>query len=249
VEKVFTRPKSMTDKPMHFCPGCTHGVIQRLVAEVIDELGIQEDTIAVGPVGCAVFCYDYWDVDFHQASHGRAPAVATGVKRVHPDKVVFTLQGDGDIAAIGTTEIIHAAARGEKITCLFVNNSIYGMTGGQMAPTSVLSQKTTTTPAGRDKNQIGYPVKLTEMLAVLDGTAYCARVSVHNPANILKAKEVIRKAFEVQLNKEGFSLVEILSTCPTNWGLPPVEAVKWLENNMIPCFPLGEYKVAGEVQR
>ncbi|MHB9094921.1 MAG: thiamine pyrophosphate-dependent enzyme [Eubacteriales bacterium] len=249
MEKVFSRPKSMTDKVMHFCPGCTHGVIQRLVAEVIDELGIQENTIAVGPVGCAVFCYDYWDLDFHQASHGRAPAVATGAKRVHPDKVVFSLQGDGDIAAIGTTEIVHAAARGEKITCLFVNNSIYGMTGGQMAPTTVVGQKTTTTPFGRDKDRAGYPVKLTEMLAVLDGVAYAARVSVHNPANILKAKKVIKKAFEIQINKEGFALVEILSTCPTNWGLPPVEAVKWLEENMIPYFPLGEYKISGEVSR
>ncbi len=249
MEKVFSRPKSMTDKVMHFCPGCTHGVIQRLVAEVIDELGIQENTIAVGPVGCAVFCYDYWDLDFHQASHGRAPAVATGAKRVHPDKVVFSLQGDGDIAAIGTTEIVHAAARGEKITCLFVNNSIYGMTGGQMAPTTVVGQKTTTTPFGRDKDRAGYPVKLTEMLAVLDGVAYAARVSVHNPANILKAKKVIKKAFEIQINKEGFALVEILSTCPTNWGLPPVEAVKWLEENMLPYFPLGEYKISGEVSR
>ncbi|MFZ5641137.1 MAG: thiamine pyrophosphate-dependent enzyme [Bacillota bacterium] len=247
MKKVFTKPRSMTDKPMHFCPGCTHGIIQRLVAEVIDELGVQEDSIAVGPVGCAVFCYDYWDVDFQQASHGRAPAVATGVKRVHPDKTVFTLQGDGDIAAIGTTEIVHVAARGEKITSLFVNNSIYGMTGGQMAPTTVVGMKTTTTPFGRDKDHIGYPVKLTEMLAVLDGVAYAARVSVHSPAEVKKAQKAIKRAFEVQQKNLGFALVEILSTCPTNWGLTPIESVKWLEKNMIPYFPLGEYKVPREV--
>jgi 2-oxoglutarate ferredoxin oxidoreductase subunit beta len=247
MKRVFTKPRSMTDKPMHFCPGCTHGIIQRLVAEVIDELGVQEDSIAVGPVGCAVFCYDYWDVDFQQASHGRAPAVATGVKRVHPDKTVFTLQGDGDIAAIGTTEIVHVAARGEKITSLFVNNSIYGMTGGQMAPTTVVGMKTTTTPFGRDKDHIGYPVKLTEMLAVLDGVAYAARVSVHSPAEVKKAKKAIKRAFEVQQKNLGFALVEILSTCPTNWGLTPIESVKWLEKNMLPYFPLGEYKVPREV--
>jgi 2-oxoglutarate ferredoxin oxidoreductase subunit beta len=248
VKKVFTKPRSMTDKPMHFCPGCTHGIIQRLIAEVIDELGVQENTIAVGPVGCAVFCYDYWDVDFQQASHGRAPAVATGVKRVHPDKTVFTLQGDGDIAAIGTTEIVHVAARGEKITSMFVNNSIYGMTGGQMAPTTVVNMKTTTTPFGRDSNHIGYPVKLVEMLSVLDGVAYAARVSVHNPVEVKKAKKAIKRAFEVQQKKLGFALVEILSTCPTNWGLTPVESIKWLEENMLPYFPLGEFKVSGEVE-
>ena len=247
VKKVFTKPASMTDKIMHFCPGCTHGIIQRLVAEVIDELGIREDTIAVGPVGCAVFCYDYWDVDFQQASHGRAPAVATGVKRVHPEKVVFSLQGDGDIAAIGTTEIVHAAARGEQISCLFVNNSIYGMTGGQMAPTTIVGQKTTTTPDGRDSNRAGYPVKLTEMLAVLDGVTYSARVSVHSPANVVKAKKVIKKAFEIQMKGEGFAIVEILSTCPTNWGLSPVDSIKWLEENVLPYFPIGEFKTPGEV--
>lgn len=248
MKKVFTKPRSMTDKPTHYCPGCTHGIIQRLVAEVIDELGIQEETIAVGPVGCAVFCYNYLDMDFIQASHGRAPAAATGAKRVHPDKTVFTLQGDGDIAAIGTTEIVHVAARGEKITSLFVNNSIYGMTGGQMAPTTLVGMKTTTTPFGRDSNDIGYPVKLVEMLSVLDGVAYAARVSVHTPAHIVKAKKAIKLAFEVQHKKQGFALVEILSTCPTNWGLTPVEAVKWLEKNMIPYFPLGEFKVPKEVE-
>ncbi len=243
MKKVFTKPRSMTDKPMHFCPGCTHGIIHRLVAEVIDELDVQEDAIAVGPVGCAVFCYDYWDVDFQQASHGRAPAVATGVKRVFPDKTVFTLQGDGDIAAIGTTEIVHVAARGEKITSLFVNNNIYGMTGGQMAPTTVVGMKTTTTPFGRDKDVAGHPVKLVEMLAVLDGVAYAARVSVHDPAHVKKAKKAIKRAFEVQQKNLGFALVEVLSTCPTNWGLTPVESINWLKKNMLPYFPLGEFKV------
>ena len=249
MKTVFTRPKTLTDKQMHYCPGCTHGVIHRLAAEVIDEMGIQDRTIAIAPVGCAVFAYEYWDLDCQQASHGRAPAVATGVKRVHPDKVVFTYQGDGDLAAIGTAEIVHAAARGEKITVLFVNNTIYGMTGGQMAPTTLVGQKATTAPFGRDKNHAGYPVRMTEMLSVLDGVAYAARVSVHNPANILKAKKAIRKAFEVQVNREGFAMVEILSTCPTNWGLPPIESIKWLENNMLPYFPLGEYKVSGEVAK
>ncbi|GAB4267047.1 thiamine pyrophosphate-dependent enzyme [Thermincola ferriacetica] len=249
MKKVFTRPKALTDKQMHYCPGCTHGVVHRLAAEVIDELGIQEKTIGIAPVGCAVFAYEYWDIDCQQASHGRAPAVATGIKRVHPDSVVFTYQGDGDLAAIGTAEIVHAAARGEKITVLFINNTIYGMTGGQLAPTTLIGQKSTTTPYGRDKDVNGYPVRMTEMLSVLDGVAYAARVSVHNPANILKAKKAIKKAFEVQMNNEGFAIVEILSTCPTNWGLPPVEAVKWLEENMLPYYPLGEYKVSGEVAK
>lgn len=249
MKTVFKRPQTMTEKQMHYCPGCTHGIIHRLAAEVIDELNIQEKTIGIAPVGCAVFAYDYWDLDMHEAAHGRAPAVATGIKRVHPDNVVFTYQGDGDLAAIGTAEIVHAAARGEKITVLFVNNTIYGMTGGQLAPTTLVGQKSTTTPFGRDENHFGYPVKITEMLSVLDGVKYAARVSVHDPANVLKAKKAIKNAFEVQINKEGFSIVEILSTCPTNWGIGPIEAVKWLENNMIPYFPLGEYKVSGEVAR
>lgn len=249
MKTVFKRPKAMTDKQMHYCPGCTHGVIHRLAAEVIDEMGIQESTIAIAPVGCAVFAYEYWDVDCHQAAHGRAPAVATGIKRVHPENTVFTYQGDGDLAAIGTAEVVHAAARGEKITVLFVNNAIYGMTGGQMAPTTLVGQKSTTSPFGRDENHVGYPVRITEMLSVLDGVSYAARVSVHNPANIIKTKKAIRKAFEVQKNREGFSIVEILSTCPTNWGLPPVESLKWLEKNMIPYFPLGEFKVSGEVAK
>lgn len=250
MQKVFTKPSSLTDKQMHYCPGCTHGIIHRITAEVIDEMGLKEKTIAVGPVGCAVFAYDYFDLDFQEAAHGRAPAVATGIKRVHPDKTVFTYQGDGDLAAIGTAEIVHAAARGEKITVVFVNNTIYGMTGGQMAPTTLVGQKSTTTPGGRDKDKAGYPIRMTEMLSTLDGVAYAARVSVHNPANIIKAKKAIRKAFEVQLNRQGLGLVEVLSTCPTNWGLSPVEALKWLEEKMIPYYPLGEYKViAGEVDR
>jgi len=249
MKTVFKRPQTMTEKQMHYCPGCTHGVIHRLAAEVIDELDIQDKTIGIAPVGCAVFAYDYWDLDMHQAAHGRAPAVATGIKRVHPDNVVFTYQGDGDLAAIGTAEIVHAAARGEKVTVLFVNNTIYGMTGGQLAPTTLVGQKSTTTPFGRDENHSGYPVKMTEMLSVLDGVSYAARVSVHNPANILKAKKAIKKAFKAQINKDGFSIVEILSTCPTNWGISPIEAVKWLEKNMIPYFPLGEFKVPEEVAR
>lgn len=246
MKTVFTRPDALTEKQMHYCPGCTHGIIHRLVAEVIDELGIKERTVGIAPVGCAVFAYEYWNVDCQQAAHGRAPAVATGIKRVHPDNVVFTYQGDGDLAAIGTAEIVHAAARGEKISVVFVNNTIYGMTGGQLAPTTLVGQKSTTTPFGRDENHQGYPVRMTEMLSVLDGVAYAARVSVHNPANVMKTKKAIKKAFEVQLNGEGFAMVEVLSTCPTNWGLAPTESVKWLENNMIPYFPLGEYKVKGE---
>ncbi|HZK18470.1 MAG TPA: thiamine pyrophosphate-dependent enzyme [Clostridia bacterium] len=240
---VFDRPKSLTDQPFHYCPGCTHGIIHRLVAEVIDELDIQEQTIAVAPVGCAVFVYEYFDCDAYQASHGRAPAVATGIKRVLPEQVVFTYQGDGDLAAIGTGEIVHAAARGEKFTVIFINNAVYAMTGGQMAPTTLLNQVTTTTPYGRDKEINGCPVKMCEMLTPLDGSAYVARASVHSPAAVIKAKKMIKKAFEVQMAGLGFSIVEMLSACPTNWGLSPVEALKWLEENMVPYYPLGEFKV------
>lgn len=235
-------PDSLTEIPFHYCPGCTHGIIHRLVAEVIDELGIREETIGVAPVGCSVLAYEYFDVDMFEASHGRAPAVATGVKRVHPDKIVFTYQGDGDLASIGTAEIIHAANRGEKITTIFVNNAIYGMTGGQMAPTTLVGQKTTTSPFGRDTNTAGHPIKISEMLSVLDGSAYIARVSVHDPKHIRQAKKAIKKAFQVQIEEKGFALVEVLSACPTNWGMAPVEAVKWLANNMVPTYPLGEFK-------
>lgn len=240
--KVFEKPKALTDKPFHYCPGCTHGIVHRLVAEVIDELGVREKTVGVAPVGCAVFAYDYFNCDMHEASHGRAPAVATGIKRVLPDNVVFTYQGDGDLASIGAAEIVHAANRGEKITTIFINNAIYGMTGGQMAPTSLLGQVTTTSPYGRNADTEGHPIRVSEMLATLEGTAYIERVSVHDIKNITKAKKAIKKAFEVQLAGEGFALVEVLSTCPTNWGMTPIEALKWLEDNMIPYYPLGVKK-------
>lgn len=235
-------PESLTGKIFHYCPGCTHGIIHRLVAEVIDELDVREETIGVAPVGCSVLAYDYFNVDMHEASHGRAPAVATGIKRVHPDKVVFSYQGDGDLASIGTAEIIHAANRGELITTVFVNNAIYGMTGGQMAPTTLIEQKTTTSPYGRDSKIAGHPIKISEILSVLDGAAYIARVSVHDPKHIRQAKKAIKKAFEMQLNGKGFAMVEVLSTCPTNWGMTPVEAVNWLAENMIPLYPIGVFK-------
>jgi len=228
MKKVAGYPDSLTDKQFHYCPGCTHGIIHRLVAEVIDELDLKEKTIGVAPVGCSVLAYEYFDVDMHEASHGRAPAVATGIKRVHPDKFVFTYQGDGDLASIGTAEIVHAANRGELISTVFVNNAIYGMTGGQMAPTSLEGQRTTTSPFGRDVKEAGFPIKMSEMLTELDGSAYIARVSVHDPKHIRKAKKAIKKSFEIQLEGKGFSLVEVLSTCPTNWGMKPLDAIEWL---------------------
>lgn len=245
---IFKRPQALTDKQFHYCPGCTHGIIHRLVAEVIDDMGIRDHTVGVCPVGCSVFAYDYFNIDMFQASHGRAPAVATGVKRCLPDRMVFTYQGDGDLASIGTAEIVHAAARGEKISTIFVNNVVYGMTGGQMAPTTLPGQKTTTTPGGRDKDMNGLPVRVCEMLATLDGAAYVARVSVHDPKHIMQAKKAIRKAFEVQQAGLGFAMVEVLSTCPTNWGLSPKESLKWLAENMIPYYPLGVYKEPAEVK-
>lgn len=244
---VFERPKVLTEAKTHYCPGCTHGIIHRIVAEVIDELGVREETIGVAPVGCSVLAYNYFNLDMVEAAHGRAPAVATGIKRVHSDKVVFTYQGDGDLAAIGTAEIIHAAARGEKFTTIFVNNAIYGMTGGQMAPTTLLGQEAMTAPKGRDSQSQGYPIRMAEILATLDGAAFIARVSVHNPQEVMKAKKAIRKAFEYQLEQKGFTLVEVLSTCPTNWGLTPIEALKWLEKNMIPYYRLGIKKDIEEV--
>ena len=240
---VFEKPKTLTDAPLHYCPGCTHGIIHRLVAEVIDELGIDGRTIGVAPVGCSVMAYDYFTCDFIQAPHGRAPAVATGVKRADPENnVVFTYQGDGDLAAIGTAETVHAAARRENITVIFVNNAIYGMTGGQMAPTTLPGQVTQTSPYGRDVNTVGYPVKVCELLQNVDGAAYLERVSVNNPTNVRKAKAAIKKAFQNQLDGKGFSLVEVVSTCPTNWGMTPEKALKWLEENMLPYYPLGVYK-------
>lgn len=243
--KVFERPHALSDVTLHYCPGCTHGIIHRLVAEVIDELGIEGKTIGVAPVGCSVFAYNYFECDMQQASHGRAPAVATGIKRANPENVVFTYQGDGDLAAIGTAETVHAATRGENITVIFVNNAIYGMTGGQMAPTSLVGQVTQTTPYGRKTETQGYPIKVCEMLSTLDGTAYAERVSVDDIKNIKKAKAAIKKAFEYQIDKKGFSIVEVLSTCPTNWGLSPKEAITWLRENMMPVYPLGVYKDKG----
>ena len=239
---VFERPKALIDVPMHYCPGCTHGIIHRLVAEALDELGVQDRAIGVAPVGCAVFAYDYFNCDMYEAAHGRAPAVATGCKRVYPDAVVFTYQGDGDLASIGAAEIVHAAARGENITVIFVNNAIYGMTGGQMAPTTLVGQKTTTSPLGRDVKVNGNPLRVSEMLATLDGPALIERVSVHDVKHVLAAGKAIKKAFQCQMEGKGFSMIEVLSTCPTNWGLTPVEALKWLEANMIPQYPLGVYK-------
>jgi 2-oxoglutarate ferredoxin oxidoreductase subunit beta len=240
---VFEKSKVLTDAPLHYCPGCTHGIIHRLVAEAIEELGIEGRTIGVAPVGCSVMAYDYFTTDFIQAPHGRAPAVATGVKRADPENnIVFTYQGDGDLAAIGTAETVHAAARRENITVIFVNNAIYGMTGGQMAPTTLPGQVTQTSPYGRDVNTVGYPVKVCELLQNVDGAAYLERVSVNNPANVKKAKKAIKKAFQNQIDGKGFSLVEVVSTCPTNWGMTPEKALKWLEDNMLPYYPLGVYK-------
>ena len=249
MEKVFGRPESLRDFPMYYCPGCTHGIIHRLVAEAIDDLHVREKTIGVAPVGCAVMAYNYFNCDFQEAAHGRAPAVGTGIKRVLPDHVVFCYQGDGDLASIGTAEIVHAANRGEKITVIFINNAIYGMTGGQMAPTTLPGQKTTTCPQGRDVNTMGHPIKMTELLNTLEGPAYLARVSVHNPQHVMKAKEAIRKAFEVQIAGQGFAMVEVLSSCPTNWGMAPQEALKWLEANMIPQYPLGVVRAPKEVAK
>lgn len=239
---VFEKPKALCDTPTHYCPGCTHGIIHRLVAEVIDEMGIEGETVGVCPVGCAVMAYDYFNCDMIEAPHGRAPAVATGVKRANPELSVFTYQGDGDLAAIGTCETMHAAARGENITVIFVNNTIYGMTGGQMAPTTIPGQVTQTTPFGRDPRLQGFPLKMCEILAQLDGTALAQRVSVDSPAHIKEAKAAIRKAFDNQKHKRGFSIVEVLSTCPTNWGMTPQEAMERLRKEMIPYFPLGVYK-------
>ncbi len=245
-ELVYTRPDSLSETFTHYCPGCTHGVAHRLVAEVLDELEIAEKTIGVAPVGCAVFAYNYFNVDFAEAAHGRAPAMATGIKRVLPDRVVFTYQGDGDLAAIGTAEIVHAAARGENITTIFINNAIYGMTGGQMAPTTLPGQKTTSSPYGRDVETMGMPLKMSELLANLPGSAYVVRRSLHNVKEINRAKKAIRRAFQVQLAGLGFSMVELLSNCPTNWGLPPVESLKWIEEHMLPYYPVGDYKVSPE---
>ena len=239
---VFEKPKALTDAPFHYCPGCTHGIIHRLVAEVIDELGIEGKTVGIAPVGCSVMAYDYFNCDMIEASHGRAPAVATGVKRSLPDNVVFTYQGDGDLASIGTAEIVHAAARNENITVVFINNAIYGMTGGQMAPTSLPGQVTQTSPYGRDPKLCGYPVRICEMLSELEGPEFLQRVTVNSPARVREAKKAIKKAFENQIAGKGFSLVEVISSCPTNWGMTPEKALEWIDEKMVPYYPLGVYK-------
>jgi 2-oxoglutarate ferredoxin oxidoreductase subunit beta len=244
---VYTRPESLTPVHNHYCPGCTHGIAHRLIAEVLDEMNVRERTIGVAPVGCSVFAYNYFNFDFVEAAHGRAPAMATGIKRVLPDRVVFTYQGDGDLASIGMAEIMHAAARGENITVIFINNAIYGMTGGQMAPTTLPGQKTTSSPNGRDVETAGYPIRMAEILANMDGAGYIVRRSLHDPKNIRLAKKAIRTAFETQQRGLGFSMVELLSTCPTNWGISPIESLGWLEEHMIPAYPLGDYKISEHV--
>lgn len=245
---VYERSEGLTIKQTHYCPGCTHGVIHKLVAEVLVELGVLGESIGVAPVGCSVLAYDYFNCDMSEAAHGRAPAVATGIKRVMPDKVVFTYQGDGDLASIGTAEIIHVAHRSENLTTIFVNNAIYGMTGGQMAPTTLIGQKATTAPYGRTVEGMGMPLRMSELMATIPGATYIERVSVHNPAAIRKAKKAIKTAFEHQLAGKGFSMVEVLSTCPTNWGLTPVESLTWLEENMIPYYPLGVFRKPEEAK-
>ena len=239
---VFEKTKGLTDNQLHYCPGCTHGIIHRLVAEALEELGVIDRTVGVASVGCSVFSYNYFNCDMVQAAHGRAPAVATGVKRANPNNIVFTYQGDGDLAAIGTAETVHSAARNENITVIFVNNAIYGMTGGQMAPTTLPNQVTQTSPYGRDVTVVGYPVKVCEMLSQVEGASYLERVAVNNVKNIKKAKQAILHAFKNQMEGKGFSLIEVLSTCPTNWGLSPKDSLKWLEDNMQTHYPLGVYK-------
>ena len=239
---VFDKPKSLTDNVLHYCPGCTHGIVHRLVAEVIDELGIEGRTIGIAPVGCSVMAYDYFTVDMVEAAHGRAPAVATGVKRSAPSKIVFTYQGDGDLASIGMCETVHSAARGENITIIFINNAIYGMTGGQMAPTSLPGQVTQTSPYGRNTETQGFPIRVCELLSELAGPAYLERVTVNNVKNVRNAKKAIKKAFQNQIDGKGFSLVEVLSSCPTNWGMTPQKALEWIDEKMIPYYPLGVYR-------
>jgi len=249
MKTVFEKTTALTDTPFHYCPGCTHGIIHRIIGEVLEELNILEDTIGVTPVGCAGFIEQYFNIDFQGGAHGRAPAVATGIKRAQPDKIVFTYQGDGDMASIGTAEAIHAAARGEKITTIFVNNGIYGMTGGQMAPTSLIGQKTSTSPYGRDAQLNGYPLDLPLLISHIPGAAYVASVSVDTPQNVIKAKRTIKKAFEIQMQGLGFTMVSVLSTCPTNWGMSPTQSLKWLQENLKENFTLGELKAPEMVQK
>jgi 2-oxoglutarate ferredoxin oxidoreductase subunit beta len=239
---VFRKTPALTDNVLHYCPGCGHGIVHRLVSECIEELGIWNRTAGVAPVGCAVFAFNYFNIDMYESAHGRAPAVATGYKRVHPENIIFTYQGDGDLASIGTAEIVQAAHRGEKITTIFINNAIYGMTGGQMAPTTLVGQKTTTSPYGRDAGHCGSPIRVSEMLATLEGSAYIERTSLHNTANIIKTKAAIKKAFQCQIDGKGFAMVEVLSNCPTNWGKAPAESMDWIAEKMIPYYPLGVMK-------
>lgn len=242
MDKIYSHPQSLRETTTHYCPGCGHGIAHKLVGQVVDELGIREKVIAIAPVGCAVLAYDYWDFDCSEAAHGRALAVATAIKRVRPGNIVFTYQGDGDLAAIGTNETIHAANRGENLTVIFINNAVYGMTGGQMAPTTLLGQKTATTPLGRNVQAQGYPLKISELLAQLPGVHYVERVSLHSPAEIIKAKRAMKQAFQNQIDKAGFSLVELLSPCPTYWGLSPIKSMEWIREAMIKEFPLGRIK-------
>src|SRR5512137_1027806 len=247
IQTVYSRPASLSQTPSHYCPGCTHGIAHRLIAEILDEMDIREKTIGVAPVGCSVFAYNYFDFDWVEAAHGRAPAMATGMKRVLPDRFIFTYQGDGDLASIGMSEIMHVAGRGENITVIFINNAIYGMTGGQMAPTTLPGQKTTSSPNGRDVETQGYPIRACELLRTLDGASFISRKSLHDPRNIRLAKKAIRMAFETQVRGLGFSMVELLSTCPSNWNITPAESMKWLEEHMLPYYPLGDYKVSPAV--
>ncbi|KON31032.1 2-oxoglutarate oxidoreductase [miscellaneous Crenarchaeota group-15 archaeon DG-45] len=240
--KAFQRPKTLIPTQTHYCPGCGHGIVHRILAEVIDELGVRERIAGAAPVGCSALMHRYMDCDMYESSHGRAPAVMTGFKRVHPDKLGFTYQGDGDLAAIGTAEIVHAAGRGEKFTVIFVNNAIYGMTGGQMAPTTLIGQRTTTSPYGRTPEAAGYPIRMAELLSTLEGAVYIARVAVNSPRNVIEARRAIKRAFEVQIEGRGFSMVEVLSPCPTDWRLSPSEAMRFIEEKMIPYYPLGEFK-------
>lgn len=241
---VYSKPKLLTENTMHYCPGCSHGVVHKLLAEVLEELDIQDRTVGVSPVGCSVFAYNYIDIDWQEAAHGRAPAVATGISRVNPDSVVFTYQGDGDLASIGTAEIMHACNRGENIVVIFINNAIYGMTGGQMAPTTLIGQVTSTTPCGRDVERNGYPLKITELIAQLPGTSYVTRQSVHTPATSRKCKKALKKAFQNVLDKKGSSFVEVVSTCNSGWRMSPIEANEWMEDNMFPFYPVGDMKDA-----
>ncbi len=247
-ELVFTRPQSLSDVVTHYCPGCIHGIVHRLIAEVMDELGIRERTVGIAPVGCSVLAYNYFTFDFAEAAHGRAPAMATGMKRTNPELIVFTYQGDGDLASIGTNELIHAAARGENITTIFINNAVYGMTGGQMAPTTLPGMVTTSSPYGRDVKTQGHPVRVCELVSQLDGTAYVVRRTAHRPAEVRKLRKALKTGFQVQMAGLGFALVEVVSNCPTNWGMTPKESLEFIEERMIPYYPLGDYKVVDGVK-